>query len=162
MKTGRTGAAAKAGHNLTIDVTSWQATVNVAEQVTMALEADATSLRVREGTGGLQALAQEDKENIQQTINDEVLKRQDIAFASTEVRSSDDGSHLTVSGDLTLFGAVRPITFQVAIGEDGEMMSSAVVKQTNWGVKPYSALFGALRVADEVEVEMVARPPVAT
>jgi len=29
---------------------------------------------------------------------------------------------------------------------------SVVVKQTNWGITPYSTLFGALKVADEVEV----------
>jgi Flp pilus assembly protein TadB len=32
------------------------------------------------------------------------------------------------------------------------LRGAAVVKQTDWGMKPYSALFGALKVADEVEV----------
>jgi hypothetical protein len=31
---------------------------------------------------------------------------------------------------------------------------AAVVRQTEWGIKPYSALFGALKVADEVHVEV--------
>jgi hypothetical protein len=29
---------------------------------------------------------------------------------------------------------------------------SAHVRQTDWGIKPFSALFGTLRVADVVEV----------
>ena len=35
-----------------------------------------------------------------------------------------------------------------------ELSGKAVVKQTDWGMEPYSALFGALKVADEVEVEV--------
>ena len=86
MRTGRTGAAAKAGHDLLIDVTAWQATLEVGEaQTSLVLEADATSLRVREGTGGMQALGDDDKASIEQTIDDEVLKRQGIAFRSTAV-----------------------------------------------------------------------------
>ncbi len=158
LKTGRSGAAAKAGHDLTIDVTAWQATVQVGEQIAMALEADATSLRVREGSGGMQALGDEDKANIEQTINDDVLKRQDIAFHSTEVRSHDDGA-LTVSGDLTLFGSTQPISFDLQLGDGGELLGSAIVRHSQWGVKPYSALFGALKVADEVEVSIDARVP---
>ena len=50
--------------------------------------ADATSLRVREGTGGMQALGDDDKASIEQTIDDEVLKRQAIAFRSTAVQVS--------------------------------------------------------------------------
>jgi hypothetical protein len=29
-----------------------------------------------------------------------------------------------------------------------------VIRQTEWGIKPYSTLFGALKVADEVAVEV--------
>ena len=49
----------------------------------MELTADATSLRVQKGTGGMKALGEDDKANIHQTIDDEVLKRQDIMFRST-------------------------------------------------------------------------------
>jgi hypothetical protein len=41
---------------------------------------------------------------------------------------------------------------------DGHVRGSAVVKQTDWGIKPYSALFGTLKVADEVEVAVETRP----
>ncbi len=79
VRTGRTGAAAKAGHDLLIHVTAWEATLEVGDdpaQTSITLDADATSLRVREGTGGMQALGDDDKANIQQTIDDEVLQRQ--------------------------------------------------------------------------------------
>jgi hypothetical protein len=34
-----------------------------------------------------------------------------------------------------------------------------VLKQSDWGIKPYSTLFGALKVVDEVEVALEASLP---
>ncbi len=111
VKTGRTGAAAKAGHNLLIHVTVWQATLELgddAAQTSIVLDADATSLRVREGTGGMQALGDDDKANIQQTIDDDVLKRTGITFRSTAVQTSADGSRMNVQGELTMVDTDPP------------------------------------------------------
>ncbi len=155
VRTGRTGAAAKAGHNLLIHVTAWQATIEVGEDaadISIVLDVDATSLRVVEGTGGMQALGDDDKASIEQTIDDDVLERQDITFRSTAVDSVDDGSTLSVQGDLTLVGTTCPIAFEVTLSDDGRLSGSVVVKQTGWGITPYSTLFGALKVVDEVEV----------
>src|SRR5262249_56340361 len=68
VRTGRTGAVAKAGHDLLLHVTEWQGTLEVAEDSTpaaLALDADGASLRVREGTAGIQAPADGDRPNIQ-------------------------------------------------------------------------------------------------
>ena len=158
VRTRRTGAAAKAGHDLVIDVTAWQATLEVgATQTSLALDADATSLRVREGTGGIQALDDDDKANIEQTIDEEVLKGQGIEFRSTAVETAADGSRFSVQGELTLLGNARPIAFDLTVGANGTLSASAVVKQTDWGITPYSTLFGTLKVADEVEVTAQSR-----
>ena len=159
VRTGRSGAAAKAGHDLVIDVTSWHATLEVGDDpasTSIAFGADSTSLRVREGTGGIQALGDDDKVSIQQTIDEDVLKGQAIEFHSTAVRPTADGSRLNVEGELTLVGNARPISFELTVGDDGKLSGSAVIKQTDWGIKPYSALFGALKVADEVVVVLEA------
>ena len=103
VRTGRTGAAAKAGHNLLLHVMSWQATLAVADDVaasSVELTADGGSLRVIEGTGGVQALGDDDKAEIQKTIDDDVLKREPITFRSTSVADADGG--LRVEGALTL------------------------------------------------------------
>ena len=154
VRTGRAGAAAKAGHDLLIHVTAWQATLEVGEdpaRTSIVLDADATSLRVREGTGGMQALDDDDKASIQKTIDDDVLKRQGIEFRSTAVQTAADGG-ISVQGELTLVGETRPLAFDLTVGDDGRLSGSAVVKQSDWGITPYSTLFGALKVADEVEV----------
>jgi polyisoprenoid-binding protein YceI len=151
VRTGRTGTVAKAGHDLLIQVTRWRGTLATGDAPSVTLDADATSLKVREGSGGMMALGDDDLANIEQTIDDDVLKRQDIAFRSTRVEETADG--LSVTGDLTVRGTTRPIAFDLVVA-DGRVRGSAVVKQTEWGMKPYTALFGALKVADEVRVEI--------
>jgi polyisoprenoid-binding protein YceI len=161
VKTGRKGAAAKAGHDLVIEVTSWRATLDVAEdpaQSTISVTADSRSFRVLEGTGGMKALDDDDKANIKQTIDDEVLKGGTIEFRSSAVEPSPDG-RLRVQGELELLGNRRPIAFELTVADDGRLTCGATVKQSDWGMKPYSALFGALKVADEVRVEIDGRLP---
>ena len=155
VRTGRTGVAAKAGHDLLLHVTAWEATLELGEHPGATLTADAASLRVVEGTGGVQALGSDDKESIRKTIDDEVLQGREIAFRSTEVLPSDGG--VALRGDLTLAGETRPIAFDLLMGEDGALRAGTVVRQSDWGLTPYSTLFGTLKVADEVEVVLEAR-----
>jgi polyisoprenoid-binding protein YceI len=155
VRTKRGGAAAKAGHDLDMLVTVWAGTLEVGEDgaaTSAELQADATSLRVQRGTGGMQALGEDDKANIHQTIDDEVLKRQDIVFRSTRVKSAGEGLHL--EGELTLAGTTKPLAFDLAVTGDGKLAATATVTQSDWGMKPYSALWGALKVLDEVEVAL--------
>jgi YceI-like domain len=157
VRTFRSGAAAKAGHDLLIEVGSWEAALDPASG-TVTLMADAGSLRVIEGSGGIQELDAGDKAGIEKTIEDEVLMGTVIEFRSTEVELAADGSG-RVRGELELAGERHAIGFEL-VAQDGRLTGSAVVKQSDWGMRPYSALFGTLKVADEVEVAMVAAVPV--
>jgi polyisoprenoid-binding protein YceI len=155
VHTARGGAAAKAGHDLVIEVGSWQATLRVAEEPadsSVELTADSTSLRVIESSGGMQELGEEDIANIEQTIDDEVLERRKISFRSTSAAARD--GRIGFEGELAIGDASGPIDFEVEVGEDGTLSASAVVKQSAWGIEPYSALFGALKVKDELEVRL--------
>jgi hypothetical protein len=158
VHTGRGGAAAKAGHDLRIEVTRWRGTLIVGEQSSLELRADARSLRVREGSGGISPLGDQEKASIEQTIDEEVLEGGDIAFRSSSVKI--DGRRLEVHGELELRGRRAPIEFPLRV-EDDRLTGSAMVKQTDFGIKPYSALFGTLKVADVVEVAVDARVPAA-
>jgi polyisoprenoid-binding protein YceI len=156
VRTGKTGAAAKAGHNLLIEVTSWSAELTVGSDpadTAMSLSADAGSLVVLEGTGGIQALGDDDKASIKETIHNDVLKGCPIEFRSTNV-TRGDGS-LNVAGELELFGSKQPLSFHLSVTDD-KLAGSAKLNQSDFGVKPFSALFGTLKVTDEVEVAVVA------
>jgi len=154
VHTKRGGAAAKAGHDLELLVTAWEGTLDL-DAGSAELAADATSLRVQKGTGGMQALRDEDKENIRQTIDDDVLQKQNITFRSASVVAAGEGRY-RVEGELTLAGTTRPIAFELLAG-DGSVTGSATVTQTRWDMKPFSALFGTLKVLDDVEVHLEAR-----
>jgi polyisoprenoid-binding protein YceI len=158
VRTRRTGAAARAGHNLLFHVTAWEAALEIAPEPAdwrAELSVDGGSLRVREGSGGVQSLGCDDVRSIEKTVDDDVLKRQPIVFRSSRVEQ--DGNGLRVHGDLTLLGATRPLAFTVTVGDDGALRAEAVVKQTDFGMKPYSTLFGALKVVDEVAIAIDAR-----
>jgi polyisoprenoid-binding protein YceI len=149
VETGRNGAAAKAGHDLVIDVGSWEATLEVGDSSSLSLSADPTSLQVREGKGGMQALKDDDKEDIRKTIDKDILKKKSISFQSTAVEPAGDG--LKVTGDLEMGGKTNPVTFELSEA-GGTLTGDTTVKQSDWSIKPYSALFGALKVNDEVKV----------
>jgi polyisoprenoid-binding protein YceI len=42
------------------------------------------------------------------------------------------------------------------IGDNGKLTGSTVLKQSDWGIKQYSILFGTIKVADEVKVTIAA------
>ncbi|MBV9363392.1 MAG: YceI family protein, partial [Solirubrobacterales bacterium] len=120
----------------------------------LALTADSRSLRVLEGTGGMKALDDDDKADIVKTIDKEVLKGCSIEFRSGRVVRRADG--VEVAGELELGGRRGPVRFELAIG-DGRLTGGTTVKTSAFGIKPYSALFGTLKVADEVQVAIEAQ-----
>ena len=83
-----------------------------------------------------------------------MLKGTAIAFRSTSVNRA--GEHVEIAGELELAGQTRPLMFTLT-DAGGHITGSAQVKQTDWGMKPYSALFGTLKVADAVEIAIDAR-----
>jgi hypothetical protein len=157
VHTKRQGAAAKAGHDLEMIVTQWSATLTLGKDSSLSLSADSSSLRVREGRGGMKSLEEGDKEKIRKTIDDEVLKRSGIEFRSTAVEETADGDQLRVYGELELMGQTRPIEFDLEANDPNDLTGRAEVRQSEWGMKPYSALLGALKVADEVVITVDAR-----
>ena len=160
VNTYREGMAAKVGHDLVIDVTRWEATIDLAGDPagsSIRLTADPRSLEVREGLRGLKPLTDKDRAEIRKTIDAKVLGGSPISFTSRSVRGGADGAPLVVEGDLTLSGQSRPITAELAVTDDGHVTGTIPVTQTTWGIKPYRGLMGALKVRDDVEVVIDAR-----
>lgn len=157
LKTRRTGLGRRAGHDLTIEATRWQAdaVVNVDNpgQSSVSLTIEVDSLEVREGTGGLKPLTDADRADIKTTIGEKILHTAEhpaITFSSSQVTGSSDA--FQISGDLTIMGQAHLVTVSGGI-DAGRIRGRATVTQSRWGIKPYSAFVGALRLADDVTVE---------
>jgi polyisoprenoid-binding protein YceI len=159
LKTGRAGLAARAGHDLTIEVTRWSATVDVPDEaaggVTAAkvtAELDLGSLEVSDGTGGAKPLTDRDRADIRKTMGG-ILGGGEASFASSRiVRSGASGG--AIEGTLTLAGKTVPVRLQVSEPGPGRYRATGTVVQTAHGIKPYVGFFGALKLRDEVGVEV--------
>ncbi|RVX45060.1 polyisoprenoid-binding protein YceI [Nonomuraea polychroma] len=157
VKTTRTGLGAKAGHDLTLEVTRWRgdATIDPAApaESSVTVEVDAESIEVREGTGGIKPLTGSDRGEIEKIIREKILhtdRHPTINFRSTRVEGTEESFRL--EGDLALVGVTQPVIVRGSL-TDGRVQGSAVVQQSRWGIRPYSALFGALKLSDDVEVQ---------
>lgn len=150
LHTKRDGVAGGLGHDLTIEVTSWQAEVVDRSAVTVTV--DLRSLVVREGVGGALSLIDADRRDILRNAA-KTLRVDDYPsgrYESVDVRPVDGGYQ--VDGNLTLAGATHAVPLQVTETAEGHYLVTATVRQSDFGIRPYSAFFGALKVRDEVTV----------
>jgi polyisoprenoid-binding protein YceI len=159
MRTYRAGIGAAIGHDLTIEATSWDGTAHVVpsdpEQSYVRVRVRVDSLTVREGTGGVKPLTQSDRAEIWRTMREKILVTRlhpDVMFSSTGFGGTEE--ELAVDGSLSVLGISRPLSFQATIsaGDPPRVTGKAQVTQSEWGIKPYSAFFGALQLRDAVDV----------
>jgi len=162
--TTKAGLGARLAHNLTLEAKAWSGSImfddaNLAAssiEVTVA----AASLAVVDSSGGVKPLSDGDRREIARNINEKALlttEYPDIAFRSTTI--SGQSRAFTVKGDLTIKGRTRPISLAVTVDDDGQATARATVVQTQFGIKPYSAMLGALKISDAVEVRAVLTLP---
>jgi polyisoprenoid-binding protein YceI len=159
VKTGRIGLAARVGHDLTMEITQWSARVTVPAAnggdiaaATVTAEFDLGSLAVREGTGGAKALTDRDRGDIKNTARKILGAAATGTFTSSRVILQAEGSG-AIEGTLTIRGTSQPLRLQVSSPAPGRYRGSAQVRQTDFGIAPYSGFFGALKLRDEVTVE---------
>jgi polyisoprenoid-binding protein YceI len=165
IRTGRSGMAARAGHDLVIEVEQWSASLVVPDGSEGESRLDATidprSLRVREGRGGLKPLTDADRRDIERTIATKVLHTErdpEITFTASAIRGAS-GPQWQIDGRLKLAGVTNALQIPVSVERgDGAIRLKATVPiiQSSFGIKPYSGMMGALKVADTVEVDVQA------
>ncbi len=146
VKTGKEGAAAKMGHNLTLVVNSWEATVEGGDSPSIKLTADPSSVEVESGEGGAKPLGDKDKKDIKKTIDGKVLGSDQITFTSSEVTDSE------AKGDLSIAGKSSQVSVPISVSGD-KISGSTTLSQKDFGIKPFSTMMGALKVTDKVTVE---------
>jgi len=148
------GLLSKMAHDLKIRVGSFDARW---EGDSLRVEADPRSLAVvnamSNGAENPSALSDKDKAKIADNIGKSVLKPAKygaIVFESTKLESRDDGGY-DIEGTLELHGTKRPIAASTAL-QDGRQVAEVKLNQPDFGITPYSAMMGTLKVQPVVTV----------
>lgn len=155
----REGLLSAVAHDLRIQVMRFSIEIDEAAR-TIRATADARSLRVdcalRDGAELPGALSDANLNEIQTNIAGsilEVARYPEVRFESSRIEDRPDG--FDVEGILDLHGRSRSV--RVAIHRSGERdVAELKVEQPDFGIKPYSAMLGALRVRADVLVRVSA------
>jgi polyisoprenoid-binding protein YceI len=162
IRTGVAGPAAVMGHRLTLRMRDWRATTtwDGDEPVTAELTVEAGSLEVVRGEGGVTPLTGPEKilvrGNALKSLDTKQYPR--ITFSANEIEKTADGYRL--SGALTIHDTTRSQVVDLRVEDRGGnwwLSSETTVRQSEFGIKPYSQLLGSLRVADDVVVAFAAK-----
>ncbi len=162
MFTYKEGLLSAIAHDLKIRVGTFS--IDADEQArTVSARFDPASLRVvcarENGTDAPRLLSAADKREIEQNIARDVLEARtypEIAFTSSSVREADGGYLL--KGKLQLHGRTRQVTVRVE-RRRGQLVAEARVHQPDFGIQPYRALLGTLRVQADVTVQVSVPAP---
>ncbi len=149
------GVLAKLAHDLKMRIGSFSIDVDDATKAITATF-DARSMKVvcrrKDGHDEPGALGVLELNQIHSNIEKDVLevrKHPDARFVSTSVTAEGDG--FRIRGNLTLHGQTKAIE-TVARRQGEKLVAELRLHQPDFGIKPYSAMMGALKVQADVVV----------
>jgi polyisoprenoid-binding protein YceI len=171
----RAGVASALAHDHVVRATRLAGTLEVEREVgalTAEVTVDARSLavdepeqRAKHGLAG--ALSAADRGEVRQTMLGpsqlDVDRHPELRFGAAQLDRADGG--LRLAGDLGIRGTTRRVSLPLRVEERGdELHASGTLRfrQSAFGIEPYSAMLGAVRNRDEVELRfaVVAVPAV--
>lgn len=163
------GAAAALAHDHVVDVKDFagsivtdgadaaSASVEVTAQTASFINDDA---KLRKKFGLDSEISEKDRKAVEENMKSkEQLDTAGFAtvkFVSTSVKKGADGK-LTLAGKLTLHGVTKDVTMPLdakVTGDDVDGSASFRLKTSDYGIKPYSALLGAVKNKDEIVLHL--------
>jgi hypothetical protein len=137
------------------------------ERFTLAIDDAARSVQARFSADALRvdcamkaghedhgALSDRNKREIEGNIASEVLharRHPEITFRSTSIAGA--GDERRIAGTLALHGTERPLSV-TARRQAGRWVAEVELYQPDFGIKPYSAMLGALKIQPVVRVRV--------
>ncbi len=158
----KAGLLAAVGHDVLLRVADFSLQADPAE-LSISGTIDPLSIEVVNATNddveNPGALSESDRETILKYVQKNILnvsRYPEISFESTDVY--DEDGEWEVEGDLTLHGTTRSITLTAQV-EDDALVGEISLNQPAYGIKPFSAMMGTLKIKPDVRI--VIRVPVA-
>jgi polyisoprenoid-binding protein YceI len=147
------------GHDPVINIRNFAGQVNFNRanfaNASLSIEVDPNSLAVSE------KVKEKDRAEIERTMKHEVLESSrysEINFTSNNVsvnRLAGERFRVRIIGDLTLHGVTQKnlwISAEATIREDAfRAQGDFSLKQTDFGIKPYSAVGGTIKLKNELK-----------
>jgi len=149
---------------LTLQIARWTAEVSLTDsQPTSAvLRADLTTLEVLDAEGGVTPLTPVDRSIIKRNSAKSMKSKEypQATFDCPQVNVRDatatEVGEVSLPGSLEIAGKTRPFTATVhAQQTDGvwKLTTTCTVRQSDFGIEPYSLMVGAMRVGDDVDID---------
>lgn len=154
------GPMARMGHALRILVEDWSGVLEVGQEPAacrLQVWARLASLRALDGHGGAVPLTEEGLRKIESNAA-KILDSEnhpEVHFVSTATTGSWEQG--TVTGELTIHGITAAQSFRVCREPDGGHRLTGTITQSRFGIQPYTAMMGALRLGDDISVDVVVR-----
>lgn len=155
--TGKAGVFGGLGHDHRIRARAFSGTI-----VHDPANPSASTVEITVQTKDLDVLPigadRKDGPKVEEAMREDVLhvdRWPTIMFRSRSVTPIADG--VRVEGDLTMAGQTHPVTVDMTLRVGGRQLvatGSFTIKQSDWGIEPYSAALGTIKVADEVTFEL--------
>jgi polyisoprenoid-binding protein YceI len=152
------GLLSKVAHDLKIRINRFSLDLDPASS-RISAEFDPSSLTVvnavHDGAEDPRALSDADKEKIGAQVQKEVLETDQhpkASFTSTQVVRRPDGGY-SIKGDLTLHGSTRPLSAETRV-EGNRQVAEVELNQPDYGVVPFKAMMGTLKVKPVVRVRI--------
>ncbi|HKQ91033.1 MAG TPA: YceI family protein [Blastocatellia bacterium] len=137
------------------------------DETRIAVEVEAETKSLTNADEGMTEFERREFHNV---LNNSVLESDKfpmIKFVSVSVsdaRKSGETLSFTLNGDLTMRDATKRVSFPVTVTISKDQLRAtgdAELKQTDFGIKPYSGKLGMIRIGDEVKISfaIVAKSP---
>lgn len=146
------GLLSKVAHDLALSLERFEVFTD-GERIEGTFHAD--SLRVegamRSGVVDPGALSDGDKREIGVNLREKVLHTDAHPLAQLEATARRANGRYEVEGKLTLAGKSADVKFEVE-EHDGRWRGEVVLEPSRWGIRPFKALLGAIKLKDQVVV----------
>ncbi len=142
-------------HDLELHTHDIEGTLEVKDgRVEIEARIELWNLLVRDGI-----LSRLERSECTRILRKKVLKKQADAWAHFKGSGTPEGDVVTLAGTLAIRGSrPREVSLEctVVVGEGGALTVSLAheLLQTDYGIKPYTALMGALKLQDQIEVKI--------
>ena len=151
------GLLSPVAHDLRLQVTRFTIDVDAEVSATFDTSSLAVDVPMKDGRENPSALSATDKAKIAAQIRDDVLhsaRYPRATFRSRSLATRSDGGY-DVNGELCLHGVTKVVEAHTRL-EAGRQRLELTLHQPDFGIPPFRAMLGTLKIQPDVRIEILA------